>query len=320
MRTRRSGSALLTVLWLTAALSAIGLAVAGNVRGETERTSTGVDDTRAYFIARGAIERAALHILWRGITDDLGHPIYFRSGQPQIALDFPAAQVVVDVIPETAKLNLNAIRPDELLVLLAGLGVPEDHATEITSAILDWRAPVDPLHPSVFDGFYLEQSPSFLPPHASFKENEELLQIKGMTPGIYYGETLGAAHAGLRDCVSVYGSTYSVDVNGAAQATLQAVGVSPEDAVTIVKNRAEHPIADYLELSSLQRALGPGGARLTLGGSTIYTLRATARLKTPEGKLSDLRRTIAALVKFNFPGNTKGRATGIEILRWFDRT
>src|ERR1700744_4634315 len=72
LRPARRGSALLTVLWLTAALSAIGLAVANNVRGETERTSTGVDDARDYFIARGAIERAILHMEWRNITDPNG--------------------------------------------------------------------------------------------------------------------------------------------------------------------------------------------------------------------------------------------------------
>src|ERR1700683_386885 len=91
------GSALLTVLWLTAALSAIGLAVANNVRGETERTATGVDDTKSYFVARGAIERAALHILWCGYHASLGQPIYFHAGQPQMNLDFPGAQVTVDI-------------------------------------------------------------------------------------------------------------------------------------------------------------------------------------------------------------------------------
>src|SRR5580704_6023146 len=161
----RAGSALLTVLWLTAALSAIGLAVANNVRGETERTSTAVDDTKSYFIARGAIERAALHVLWRGYTDPGGQPIYYRNGQPTMNLDFPGAVVTVDIIPETARLNPNTIAPEDLLRLLSALGAPIDRATEITSAILDWRTPPDPLHPSPFDSFYLGQSPSFLPRH-----------------------------------------------------------------------------------------------------------------------------------------------------------
>ena len=87
MPSSKRGSALLTVLWLTAALSAIGLAVANNVRSETERATTNVDDVKAYFIARGAIERAALRMRW-GID-------YYRSGNPVMELPFPNAEVRV---------------------------------------------------------------------------------------------------------------------------------------------------------------------------------------------------------------------------------
>ena len=321
MSTRsKGGSALLTVLWLTAALSAIGLAVASNVRGETERTATSVDDTKAYFTARGAIERAVLHILWRGYADDAGQPIYYRAGQPAMNLEFPGGQAEVDIIPESSKLNVNSISPDNLLRLLTALGVPIDRATEITSAILDWRKPVDPLHVSPFDSFYLSQSPSFLPRHSSYQENEELMLTKGITPGLYYGESLDDSQAGLRDCLSVYGSGYSVDVNSARQATLQAVGLSQEDALALVARRTARPIADYRELSEIQQALGPSGQHLLLGGQTMYTLRATARLRLPDGKLSDMRRTIAALVHIDFPGNAKGRPAGYQVIRWFDRT
>ena len=52
------GSALLAVLWLSLALSAIAFSLASTVRGETERTATAVDGIRAYYLATGAIERA----------------------------------------------------------------------------------------------------------------------------------------------------------------------------------------------------------------------------------------------------------------------
>src|ERR1700722_14651726 len=99
------GSALLMVLWLTAALSAVGLAGASNVRAETERTETNVDDVRSYFVARGAIDRAALHLLWgrQYFTQD-GRPIYYVSGSPSMELPFPAADVHVEVIPEASRL------------------------------------------------------------------------------------------------------------------------------------------------------------------------------------------------------------------------
>jgi general secretion pathway protein K len=316
-----SGSALLMVLWLTAALSAVGLAVANNVRGETERTETNIEDARSYFAARGAIERAALHILWGRLyfTED-GRPIYYVYGAPSMELSFPGADVHVDVIPEASKLNLNGSRAEDILRLLVALGTPEDRATEITAAIVDWRTPVDKLRPSPFDSFYLAQSPSFLARHTSFQEDEELLLVKGVTPDLYYGSSLSNAQAGLRDCVSVYGSAGAVDINTAQLATLEAVGLPPVDAETIVKSRAQHPVLDYKELAEIIMPLGPAGYRLRLAGQTMFTLRATARVKQPDGKLSDLRRTIGALVKFNFAGNSAGKPIGFEIVRWFDRT
>ena len=250
-------------------------------------------------------------------TED-GRPIYYVQGNPSMDLAFPAADVHVDIVPEASKLSLNGSRPEDLLRVLMALGVPEDRATEIAAAIADWRSPVDPLRPSPFDAFYLSQSPSFRARHSSFLENEELLQVKGVTPDLYYGSSLDRPH-GLRDCVSVFGSGGSVDINTAQPETLEAVGLTPEDTAAIVKIRTDHPILDPRELTAIAQSLGPAGSRLRIGGQTIFTLRATARLKRPDGKLSDLRRTVAALVKFNFPGNPQRKPTGFEIVRWFDR-
>jgi general secretion pathway protein K len=307
----RRGSALLTVLWLTAALSAIGLAVANNVRGETERAATNVDDAKAYFLARGGLERAALRFLW-------GPPVYMR-GNPAMDLDFPAGVVHVELIPEASKLNLNGARPEEFIRLLMAFRLPEDRATGIAGAVMDWRTP-DPLHDSPFDAFYLAQSPSFFPRHTSFIETEELLLVKGMTPDLYYGSSLDRQHAGLRDCVSIFGTQGQIDINTALPETMQAVGLTAADAAGIMKIRSQRPIDNFNELAEIVQAVGPAGNRLGLGGNhTIFTLRATARMKQPDGKLSDLRRTVAAMVKFNIPGNREGK-TGFDVLRWFDRS
>ena len=313
MRTKtqnRKGSALLTVLWLTAALSAIGLAVANNVRGETERAATNIDDVKAYFLARGAIDRVGLRFFW-------GRDFY-RPGLSAMDLDFPGGSAHVEIIPESSKLGLNSAKPDDLARLLLALGASGDRAGEIAAAIVDWRTP-DPLHESLFDTFYLAQSPSFAPRHASFQENEELLLVRGVTPDLYYGSTLGNPHAGLRDCVSVYGSAGAVDINTAQPATLQAVGLGASDVAGIVQARAQGVIADPARLASIAGALGPDGSRLRIGGQSIFTLRATARLRLADGKFSDMRRTVSALVKFWLPGNQEGKRPGYEVLRWYDR-
>lgn len=298
------------VLWLTAALSAIGLAVASNVRAETERAGTNVDDVKSYFIARGAIERTALRVMW-------GLPFY-TPGIPAMDLDFPSGVVHVDIIPETSRLNLNGSLPRDLVRLLMALGEPENAATDITAAIVDWRT-ADPLHNSPYDAFYLAQSPSFLPFHASFTENEDLLLVKGITPDLFYGSSLDRTHAGLRDCVSVYGTTGGIDVNTAQPETMQAVGLSAAEAASIVSYRAQHQVISAPQLAEIVQSIGPDAQRLRVGGQTIFTLRATARIRQADGRLSDLRRTVAALVKFSFPGNTQKQPAGFTFLRWFDR-
>jgi hypothetical protein len=53
---------------------------------------------------------------------------------------------------------------------------------------------------------------------------------------------------------------------------------------------------------------------LGIGGHSIFTVRATARLRLQNGQLSDLRRTEAALVKL-MPA---GYDAPYHILRWYD--
>ena len=68
------GGALLAVLWLVAALSVIALAIAATVRSEVERSTTNAEAVRAYYLAKGAIDRAALYIQWGAAANQPGRP------------------------------------------------------------------------------------------------------------------------------------------------------------------------------------------------------------------------------------------------------
>ncbi len=303
---------MLTVLWLTAALSAIGLAVASNVRGETDRTTTGLDDLRTYFIARGAIERTLLY-MQRGQN-------FYRYGTPRLDFAFPGAVATVEIIPETSKLSLLGTKPEELLRLLEVLGLPQDRAEMITAGIVDWRTFPLPGASSPFDAFYLSQTPSFVPQRTSpFLETEELLLVRGVTADIYYGTSLDGSRAGLRDCLSARGSWGTLDLNTTRPETMIAIGMDPTDAAAIVQRRAIRPILDPVEINEIQKAVGPVGARLGVGGGYMFTLRATVRLIGADGKPTDFRRTSAALIKRFDPNNKAKHNPGYEFVRWYDR-
>jgi general secretion pathway protein K len=314
------GSALLAVLWLAAALSAIAFTVASTVRAETERTSTEVDALRAYFLAAGSIDRAILYVQWGpSYRNPDGSPKYFQSPTRTFQFNFPTGTAATDIIMETAKLDVNNVRPPELLALLVALGATGDQAATVTQGILDWRTPSPGGSFTLFDQYYLSLPSSFRARHSSFQEIEELLLIRGVTPDLFYGSYTKddqgrlIRRAGLRDCLSVYGSTSQLNANWVEPAVMQAIGISPDVAAQIAKIREITPISDMGQLAPLAGG-GPGLARLSIGPNPVVTLRATARPRLPNGQLSDLRRTVSAVVKFLGPEWNPP----FHVLRWYD--
>ena len=321
------GSALLAVLWLSAALAAIAFALSNTVRSETDRASTSVDGLRSYYLAVGGIERASIELLW-GVTNPNRRKI--PAGATAVSYSFPSGEARVEIIPETAKLDLNLAPPEELYRLLVALGVEPGRARQITLAIVDWRTPVAMGDSGAFDQYYLSLTPSFRARHASFGEIEELLLVQGVTPDIFYGAYVPAADSGnaagdsanrprlvrrqgLADCVSVFGARGQVDINTAPPAVLAAVGVPLEAIDAILSRRQSGPLAQA-DVSLFAQAIGAPVNRLRVGGESTVTLRATARLRMPDGKLSDLKRSVAALMKYMPPGYD----APIHILRWYD--
>jgi general secretion pathway protein K len=319
MRTRgNKGSALLAVLWLSAALSAIAFSLANTVRGEVERASTAVDGLRTHYLAEAGVERGILYLEWqRQHTLPPNVTFHYDPATPVLPFTFPSGQAIVEVVPETAKLNINTSLPEDLLRLLAALGVDPERAAQIVMAIVDWRTPGGMTQ---FDAFYLSLNPSFRARHASFEETEELMLVRGMTADLYYGgydhdaEGRLIPHAGLKDCVSVFGTTNSFDVNTAQPAVLAAIGIPADAVYAIVGRRRIQPFASAQEVGEFAPGGGPAFGRLRMGGNSIFTIRSTARTLLPNGQLSDLRRTAAATVKYM----PTGEEPKIQILRWYD--
>jgi general secretion pathway protein K len=235
-------------------------------------------------------------------------------------MSFPTGIATVDVIGENSKLGVNNAKPEELFRLLTQLGVDIARAQQIAAAIVDWRTAV-PGGVSLFDQHYMSLSPSFRARHASFEEIEEILLVKGMTPELFYGtpgrDSQGrlTPQPGLRDCLSVYGSNGALDINHAQPAVLMAIGIDPSVVNLIVQRRRAQPFRTPADLAPFQQMAGQAGSRLTMGGQTIFTFRATAQLRLPDGRLSDLTRSVSALMKFH---QKPVNAPPIEVLRWYD--
>ena len=319
-RRDRRGAALLAVLWLSAALSAIAFSVASTVRAETERTSTDVDSLRAGYLAEGGIYRALLYIIWGPVyRNPDGTPKYFQNPMPRLHFEFPTGVADVELIPETAKLNVNLALPVEIRNLLLAIGVTPARADAITAGIMDWRSPA-PEGGSQFDQRYLSMTPSFQARHASIHEIEELLLIPGVTPDLFYGAYTRdedgklVRHAALRDCLSVFGTRSILDVNTVEPEVMRSIGVTPDVVSAIISRRKLAPLKTPGDLGPLLSAAGPLAARLGINPSVILTLRSTARLRLPGGKLGDLQHTTTAMVKLL----TSDFDVPYHVLRWYD--
>jgi len=317
---RSRGAALLLVLWLTAALSAIAFTLANTVRGEIERSSTEADGLKAYYLAEGAIDRLLVYIeSGPALVSPDGKPRFQPGKTHLLQLDYPTGVVRAEYIPENSKLNVNLASPLELTNLMLAMGVDPNQAQVIVGGIADWRSGTPGGSFSELDQYYMSLTPSFRARHASLQEIEELLLVRGITPDLFYGsytrdgEGRLIPHAGLRDCLSVYGSVGALDVNSVTPEVMVAVGVVPETAAAIVALRRMEPIDNMAQLAPFSNG-GKGMGRLGMSSGTIVTLRATAQLKLPNGQLSDLHRTVSAMVKllgtdYNPP---------FHIMRWYD--
>ncbi len=311
----KKGGALLAVLWLSAALAAIAFSVAASVRSETDRVGSSADGLRAWYLASGSVERGIQWMMWGSEIQNPDGTPRWQTNAPRLTMHYPSGDAIVEMIPESAKLNINTASADNLLRVVTVVSGDAQRAAAIVAAILDWRSGSGPTE---FDQYYFTISPTFRSRHASFEEIEELLLVKGMTPELFYGNYIPDANGelyasgGLRDCLSVWGGAGPFDINTASPALMEAMGMPPAGATQIVNLRQIKPFTDMGAVSQL----GIPAPNMTTGGNYIWTLRATARLRRPDGASSEIVRTAAATVKLL--DRRRYFLTPVHVLRWYD--
>jgi hypothetical protein len=81
----------------------------------------------------------------------------------------------------------------------------------------------------------------------------------------------------------------------------------------LVERRKVTPLTEK-DVTDFVVSIGGDPGRLRVEGISMVTIRATARLTLPDGKLSDLKRTVAAVVKYM----PTGADFPVHIVRWYD--
>jgi len=302
------GSALLAVLWLAAALSAIAFTLSMTVRAELDRAALQVDSLQAYYRAAGAIEGAMLRMEQPARGGPVNPFRGFVPGQRWMDFPFPGGIVRVEITGDGGKLAVNQAKPEALGRVIAACGVDPAAAIDLASRMLaaGGGAP--------WSRRNLEGASSFEPRRASFQELEELLALPQITPDLFYGtyernpDGVLVRSGGLFRNLTME-AVGSIDVHYASPEMMRAAGLAPMAIENLLRLREERPLtpADLPVLGEVE--LG-SGLRLGLGGSNyVYTLRAAAM--SPNGQA---RRTVAARVEYaRYPSDRP-----LRLDRWFD--
>jgi len=319
---KQRGVALLAVLWLTVALSAMALATSYLVRTEVEAAGNRIEAAQDYFLARGAIE-VAVHAIARSafLSPDarggLGVIPEFVRGQRGLRYDFAGGRCAVEVVPENAKLNVNVAPPEQLAVLFLALGVSPAESAALAQAIVDWRSPRSSEQGSVFDAYYAALPQPYRARHAMLEQLEELLPVRGMSRELFFGRVEETPEGGWRmrpplaDLLTVATIGGAVNPNYAPEEVLVSLpGWDAAAAANVVALRGGAPFESPGELEALapSRGAGEAAASLTLGQGPFYTLTATC--SQPDSRV---RRSVRALVEI-----AANRPLYHQVLGWWD--
>jgi general secretion pathway protein K len=312
------GGALLTVLWVSAALAAIAFSVSASIRAEADRASSAADGLRASYLATGSVDRATQWLLWGTGSDQFFDRHYYKD-KPRLYFSYPSGDVVVEMMPEAAKLDINHATGEDLERLITALTGDPQRAALVTAGIMAWRGGGGGAAPS--SPFSAETGPTFQPRGASFEEIEELLLVQGMTPELFYGNYVAegdrlSPRGGLRESLSVWGSQGPFDANAVSPALLETLGAPPAAIAQFVQRRTQAPFRNLAEVASF----GIPTQRLQVDGEhLIWNIRATARLRRPDGSPSEVVRSASAIAKLVLPPRNRQRdPIQLRVLRFYE--
>jgi len=267
------------------------------------------EQLRAGYLLRAAAQVAALIVdrdptpTVDAATDEWSNaPAWFydrRLGDGIFRVSAPdpsARQTRYGLTDEERRVNLSTAPGDVLEQLLVAVGVGSDEAEEIAAAIEDWRDEDDTKRPRGAESFYYQTLGSpYACKNGPFQQPEELLLVRGMSPGLYRR---------LEPLVTVYGSG-RVNLNTAAPEALRALGLSAEGVRGLLHFRSGEDnregtaddrvlpsvpsviseLEPYIPLEDVNRLSELNAAQLLAVRSTAFRMHIEAWTEDPRSRL-----------------------------------
>ncbi len=257
VRKFRSAMALVAVLWVIVLMMVLVSVAAQTSLLDSRVSQVENEKQRCRWACRAGIETAVALLLeddraYDGLTD-----LWADNPQELEDIDLGGVTLTIKIIDAASRLNVNTVSQDQLLSL-------PDMTAEIVAGIQDWIDSDD----TVRDGgaessYYMNLQNQYWSRNASMRTTREVLRIKGVTEGLFYGdaqqESLSAENEGWIHYLTCWSQennqdstgTARVNVNRANAQTLRSqLGVSEAQARWITENRSFRTLGELMGKST----------------------------------------------------------------------
>jgi type II secretory pathway component PulK len=292
-RSRRPGDAergvaLIFVLAGLSLLLLVGGEFALQMRLEGSTTLNFRNAVTETFLAQAAYQRAVVEILPNALVhhlDATGQLVFRRtrlespSAPERLDLALGPGRMSYRITDEDSRIHLNRATPEVLHRLLMELGVEREARDVIIDSILDWRDQNEDHRLNGAESDYYRALPApYRSKNANFDSVDELLQVRGVTPAIFYGRP---ESPGLAEYVTVAGSG-AINANTASPTVLRALGFAQAEVELIIAGRP------YLDRVQLRTRFPQGSLRVQ---SAAFRVEAWGEMP------GQGRRTLTAIVQ-----------------------
>jgi general secretion pathway protein K len=261
MRTNQRGVALVLVMWVAVLLTVIAGSFIVERRTEMLVVSNSVSMARAEAIADAGVQRAVFEIY----RNDNSPDAWKRDGT-RYSMTFENTPVTVEIRDESAKIDINTAYEPLLRGLLVSSGLPDDEASRVLDAILDWRDPDELKRPNGAEApDYKAAGLLYKPANGPFQAIEELQLVLGMRPEIYRR---------VAPFITVYSRAPGVNTQLASREVLLSLPGATTEAVDEYLARREAARAAGQPLPVFPTQL-PGPAGFTM----VASIRAQTQLE-----------------------------------------
>lgn len=253
----RRGLALVTVLWITILMIVLVSVTSQSSMLDTHISHVTVERQRCRWACRAGIE-TAISVL---VADDKGYDSLFDDWGPDsdylTDLEFEGCTVQVTVTDASSKLNLSKVSKNQLFFL-------PDMTDEIADCILDWRDNNEDIRElGAEEGYYMNLDIQYRPQNAAFKTTRELLRVRGVSEGLFYGDSeqamISEENEGWNHYLTYISYEPNIDLDGNSKTDInsgserelqQRFSLTPGQAKWFVENRKFKKYSDILKETS----------------------------------------------------------------------